>query len=50
MGLFVDSPKASCFGNANDGNTAPKFFQNVDLLSKITGFDKCKDEPQFSKL
>ena len=40
MGLLVDKPKAGGFGNSNDDNIAGRFFQNVDLSSKITGIDK----------
>ncbi|XP_021703892.1 uncharacterized protein LOC110677210 [Aedes aegypti] len=34
LGLLVDIPKAG------SGNTARRFFENVDIVSKITGVDK----------
>ena len=39
---MVDKPKAGGFGNSNDGNTGRRFFQNVDLSSKIIEIDKDK--------
>lgn len=39
MGLIVDKPKPGC-GSTNDGNTARRFFSNVDLSSEITKIDK----------
>ena len=38
-GLVIDVPKSSGSGTSNDGNTARRFFQNVDMTSKITGID-----------
>ena len=40
MGLSGDRPKTGGFGNSKDGNIVLRFFQNVDLSSKITGIDK----------
>lgn len=37
-GLIVDMPKPG-FGNTNDGNTARRFFKNVELSSEITKID-----------
>lgn len=39
LGLLVDRPKPG-FGSTNDGNTARRFFQNVEIASSITGIDK----------
>lgn len=39
LGLLVDVPKAGS-GNTNDGNTARRFFENVDVVAAITGVDK----------
>lgn len=36
LGLLVNKPKQN-FGSTNDGNTARKFFNNVDIVSEITG-------------
>lgn len=36
MGLLIDVPKAG-YGNSNDGNTSPRFFQNAECSSRITG-------------
>lgn len=39
MRLLVDIPKPG-YGTTNDGNTARRFFDNPELLSKITGLDQ----------
>ncbi|XP_043867476.1 uncharacterized protein LOC122757883 [Drosophila mojavensis] len=39
MGLNVDSPKQNGSGNTNDGNTARRAFNNVELFSNILSFD-----------
>lgn len=39
LGLIVDKPKPG-YGSTNDGNTARRFFSNVNLSSSITGVDK----------
>ena len=39
MGLRVDSVKGG-MGNTNDGNTARRFFRNIDQTSAITGVDR----------
>lgn len=36
LGILVDAPKQG-FGSTNDGNTARKFFANVDIVSEVTG-------------
>jgi len=38
MGLLVDKVKTG-YGTSNDGNTARRFFNNIELSSKITGVD-----------
>lgn len=40
LGLIVDKPKPGGAGNSNDGNTARRFFENVDISAEITGIDK----------
>ena len=32
----MDAPTQN-FGNTNDGNTARKFFNNIELVTRITG-------------
>lgn len=39
IGLIVDKPKPG-FGSSNDGNTARRFFENVEVVSNITKIDK----------
>lgn len=39
LSLIVDQPKAEGSGTSNDGNTARRAFQNVDLLSQCLGLD-----------
>lgn len=39
MGLIVDRVKTG-YGTSNDGNTARRFFSNVELSAEITGVDK----------
>lgn len=39
IGILVDYPKQGGSGNSNDGNTARRFFQNPNIVSRITGFD-----------
>lgn len=39
MGLIVDMVKTG-YGTSNDGNTARRFFSNVELSARITGLDK----------
>lgn len=39
LGLLIDMTKQG-FGSTNDGNTARRFFQNLDLTSSITGLKK----------
>lgn len=38
MGLIVDKVKNG-YGTTNDGNTARRFFSNIELASEITGVD-----------
>lgn len=38
LGLIIDKPKAG-FGSSNDGNTARRFFENLDITAKITRLD-----------
>lgn len=38
LGLLLDVPKAGC-GNTNDGNTARRFFENVEIVAEITGVE-----------
>ena len=40
MGLLVDFPKASGYGNTNDGNTARRAFQNYEIFAEITGVNQ----------
>jgi len=40
MGLLVDLPLPGGKGSSNDGNTARRFFEDVDKSSQITGLDK----------
>lgn len=37
-GLIIDKPKPG-FGLSNDGNTARRFFENIQITSEITGLD-----------
>lgn len=41
MGLIVDTdrPKPGGSGTSNDGNTARRFFANIELAASITGVD-----------
>lgn len=36
LGILVDIPKQG-YGSTNDGNTARKFFANIDQVAEITG-------------
>lgn len=36
LGFLVDAPKQGS-GNTNDGNMARKFFDNLDIVSDVTG-------------
>ena len=36
LNILIDVPKQN-FGNSNDGNTARKFFENVEKVSEILG-------------
>lgn len=36
LGVTVDAPKPGS-GSTNDGNTARKFFNNIDIVSTVTG-------------
>lgn len=36
LGILVDAPTQGS-GNTNDGNTARRFFNNVDVVARITG-------------
>lgn len=36
LGLRISFPEQGS-GNSNDGNTARRFFQNIETVSKITG-------------
>nr|CAI5842224.1 unnamed protein product [Callosobruchus analis] len=38
MGLIVDKPKPG-YGNTSDGNTARRFFRNIEISAAITGLD-----------
>lgn len=38
MGLVVDQPKQGG-GNSNDGNTAIKFFENLEIVSENTSLE-----------
>lgn len=38
LGILVDAPTQGS-GNTNDGNTARRFFNNVDAVSRITGIN-----------
>lgn len=40
LGLIVDKPKCGGSGTSNDGNTARKFFKQLDESSEITGLSK----------
>ena len=40
MGLLVDFPKDSGYGNTNDGNTARRAFQNYEIFAEITGVNQ----------
>ena len=39
LGLTIDVVKRG-YGTTNDGNTARRFFESSDVVSKITGLDK----------
>lgn len=39
LGIMVDCVKQG-FGSTNDGNTARKFFEEIEIVSKVTGIDK----------
>lgn len=39
LGLHIDKPRADGSGNSNDGNTARRFFNNIEVVADITGFD-----------
>lgn len=39
LGLNVDKPKPGGCGNTNDGNTARRAFENVDLLAECLGLN-----------
>lgn len=36
LGILVDAPKQGT-GNTIDGNIARKFFNNIDIVSRVTG-------------
>lgn len=36
LGFLVDAPKQGS-GNTNDGNMSRKFFDNIDVVSEVTG-------------
>ena len=36
LGILVDAPCQGS-GNTNDGNTARRFFNNIHIISEITG-------------
>lgn len=36
LGILVDAPTQGS-GNTDDGNTARKFFDNIDVVSSVTG-------------
>lgn len=38
LGIQVDKPKQG-FGSTNTGNVARKFFDNIDVVSEVTGID-----------
>lgn len=39
LGLIIDRPKPG-YGNSNDGNTARRFFDNIEISAAITGVNK----------
>ena len=36
IGILVNKPKQN-YGNSNDGNTSRRFFDNIEVVSEITG-------------
>lgn len=41
LGIMVDAPKQGT-GNTNDGNTARTFFNNIEIISRVTGEEYIK--------
>lgn len=39
LGLHIDKPRSDGNGNSNDGNTARRFFNNIEVVAEITGVD-----------
>lgn len=39
IGIYVDMPRSGGSGNSNDGNTARRFFDAIEIVATITNFD-----------